>query len=170
LARRWNILLRDDDETRLADNFAAFCDMADACGVAVVTEWSIRAPMKSPAEAARFLARAGRSAKLQFDSLHLFRAGFGAADIAALGAKIIGRAQLADGPAAMPDDRILAEAFGDRLPPGEGVLPLREFLDALPDGIAVGLEVPSQTLRDQGAGPAERVRRVVEGARRLTDR
>lgn len=165
-----NILLRDNDEARLADNFAAFCDMADACGVAVVTEWSIRAPMKSPAEAARFLARAGRPAKLQFDALHLFRAGFSAADIAALDANIIGRAQLSDGPAAMPDDRILAEAFGDRLAPGEGTLPLSEFLDVLPYGITVGLEVPSQILREQGIGPAERVKRVVEGARRLMTR
>jgi sugar phosphate isomerase/epimerase len=162
-----NILLRDDDIARLTDNFAAFCNMAEACRVAVITEWSIRAPLKSPAEAAEFLARTGLPARLQFDSLHVYRAGFTASDIAALDSRVIARAQLSDGPAEMPPDRQFAEAIGDRLVPGEGALPLREFLAALPEGRKVGLEVPSQTLRDQGVGPAERVRRVVDGARRL---
>ncbi len=162
-----NILLRDEDMARLTDNLAAFCEIALACGVAVITEWSIRTPLKSPAEAARFIA--GTAAKLQFDSLHLFRGGFTAADIAALDPGIVVRAQLSDGPAEMPADLQFPEALGGRLVPGEGALPLREFLAALPDGIVVGLEVPSQALRDQGLGPAERVRRVVEGTRLLID-
>jgi len=163
-----NILLRDDDIPRLTANFAAFCEMADACGVAVVTEWSRRAPLKSPGAAAAFLAHSGTSAKLQFDSLHLYRAGFAASDIAALDPGIVSRGQLSDGPADMPVDQQYAEALGSRLVPGDGALPLRAFLDALPESVVVGLEVPSQSLRDQGLGPAERVRRVVEGARRLS--
>jgi sugar phosphate isomerase/epimerase len=166
-AGRANILLRDDDIPRLTVNFAAFCEMADTCNVAVVTEWSRRAPLKSPAEAAAFLDRGGTSATLQFDSLHLYRAGFTEADIAALNRKIISRAQLSDGPAEMPVDRQYVEALDGRLIPGEGALPLRAFLNSLPEGITVGLEVPSQQLRDQGLGPAERVRRVVEGTKRL---
>jgi sugar phosphate isomerase/epimerase len=162
-----NILLRDDDTARLTDNLAAFCEMAQACGVAVITEWSIRTPLKSPAEAARFLKRTGLSAKLQFDSLHVYRGGFAAADIAALDHGIIARAQLSDGPAEMPPDRQFAEALGDRLIPGEGALPLGDFLAVLPEGITVGLEVPMTPLREQGIGPAERVRRVVDGARLL---
>jgi sugar phosphate isomerase/epimerase len=152
---------------RLTDNLAAFCEIAEACGVAVITEWSIRTPLKSPADAAHFLAGSGLPVRLQFDSLHVYRGGFIAADIAALDPAIVVRAQLSDGPAEMPADKQFAEALGGRLIPGEGALPLRDFLGVLPDGITVGLEVPSQALRDQGLSPAERVRRVVEGTRRL---
>jgi sugar phosphate isomerase/epimerase len=163
-----NLILRDEDIPRLTANFAAFCEMAQACGVPVITEWSRRAPLKSPAAAAEFLTRNALPARLQFDSLHLYRAGFTEADIAALDPNLIARGQLSDGPAEMPVDQQYAEALGGRLVPGEGALPLRAFLNALPEGITVGLEVPSQTLRDQGMEPAERVRRVVEGARRLS--
>jgi len=166
-AGRANVLLRDDDILRLTANLAAFCEMANDCNVAVITEWSRRAPLKSPAETAAFLDRSGTSATLQFDSLHLYRSGFTEADIAALNPKNISRAQLSDGPAEMPVDQQYIEALGGRLVPGEGALPLRAFLNSLPEGITVGLEVPSQSLRDQGLGPAERVRRVVEGAKRL---
>jgi hypothetical protein len=51
--------------------------------------------------------------------------------------------------------------------PGEGDLPLRSFLDVLPDGITIGIEVPMNGLKESGVGPAERVRMAVEGARRL---
>jgi sugar phosphate isomerase/epimerase len=162
-----NVILRDEDIPRLTANFAAFCEMAQACGVPVITEWSRRAPLKSPAAAAEFLTRNALPARLQFDSLHLYRAGFTEADIAALTPNLIARGQLSDGPADMPVDQQYAEALGGRLVPGEGALPLHAFLDALPDGVTVGLEVPSQALRDQGWGPAERTRRVVEGTRRL---
>ncbi len=164
-ARSANVLLRDTDRSRLRDRFTAFCDMAAEFGMAVVTEWSIRSPFPTPAQAAAFLVEAGRpSAKLAFDSLHLFRAGLTAADIAALDPRLVGRGQLADGPAEMPADRVLAEAFGERLPPGEGVIPLREFVDALPDGTVVGLEVPMESERLKGSGAADRVQRVVKAA------
>jgi sugar phosphate isomerase/epimerase len=165
-----NVILRDEDMGRLTANFAVFCEMAGACGVPVITEWSRRAPLKSPAAAAAFLTDNRLPARLQFDSLHLYRAGFSETDIAALDPNLIARGQLSDGPAEMPVDRQYAEALGGRLIPGEGALPLGAFLHALPDGIVVGLEVPSQALCDQGLGPAERVRRVVEGTRRLISR
>ena len=101
-ASRANVLLRDDDVPRLTANLTAFSEMASDYKVAVITEWSRRAPLKSPAEAAAFLDRSGTSATLQFDSLHLYRAGFTEADIATLHPKIISRVQLSDGPAEMP--------------------------------------------------------------------
>jgi sugar phosphate isomerase/epimerase len=164
-ARSVNVLLRDTDLSRLRDNFSAFCDLAHAHGMAVITEWSIRSPFPTPAEAAAFLADAGRpGAKLAFDSLHLFRAGYTAADIAALDPALVGRGQLSDGPAEMQVDRILAEAFSERLPPGEGAIPLAAFVEALPEGTVIGLEVPMESRRLQGVGAADRVRQVVKAA------
>ena len=162
-----NVLLRDPDLTRLAENFAGFCDLASAYGLRVVTEWSRRTPLKSPAEAAAFVAEAGREAGLQFDSLHLFRAGFTVDDMSTLDPGIVGRAQLCDGPAEMPVERQFEEALGERRIPGDGDLPLGAFVDALPDGIVVGIEVPMNALRLAGVGPAERVRQAVTAARRV---
>jgi sugar phosphate isomerase/epimerase len=167
-ARSVNVLLRDADRLRLRDNFAAFCDLTTEFSMAVVTEWSIRSPFPSPAEAAAFLVEVGHpSAKLAFDSLHLFRAGFTAADIAALDPALIGRGQLSDGPAEIPSDRVLTEAFSERLPPGEGALPLAAFVDALPIATVIGLEVPMDSTRLQGVSAGDRVRRVVKAARSL---
>jgi len=173
-ARSANVLLRDTDPERLSDNFASFCDLAAETGLAVVTEWSRRTPLKSPAEAARFLASTNvlartqhPAARLQLDSLHLFRAGFSASNIAALDPAIIGRAQLSDGPAEMPAERQFDEALNDRRIPGEGDLPLRAFVNALPPDIVIGIEVPMASLKAQGLGPEERVRRAVSGARNV---
>jgi sugar phosphate isomerase/epimerase len=160
-----NILLRDPDLSRLGDNLSAFCDLASACGLAVVTEWSRRTPLPSPAEAAAFLAQ--YDAKLQFDSLHLFRAGFSAADMAALDPRIVARAQLSDGPADMPVERQFEEALGGRLVPGDGQLPLGAFVSALPACTTIGIEVPMTFSKNQVVGPAERVRRAVTAARAI---
>ncbi len=166
-ARSVNVLARETDRSRLGDRLSAFSRLADAFGLAVVTEWSIRSPFPSPAEAAAFLDGIGRPATLAFDSLHLFRGGFSASDIAALDPSIVGRGQLADGPAELPADKIMVEAFSERLPLGEGALPLASFVDALPDGVVIGLEVPMESERSRGVSAADRVRRVVEAARSL---
>ena len=165
-----NVLLRDPDPVRLRDNFAAVCAMADEFGMTIVTEWSRRTPHPSPAEAAAFLAAAHGAAKLQLDSLHLFRGGFSAADVAALDPRIIGRAQLSDGPAETPVERQFEEALGERRFPGDGDLPLAGFVDALPDGLVLGIEAPMTSLRLQGVDAAERVRRAVAGTRALIGR
>ena len=164
-ARSVNIILRDPDLARLADNLAAACELAGEYGIAAGTEWSRRAPLKSPAEAAAFLRANAPSCRLQFDSLHLYRAGFSAADIAALDPRIIGRGQLSDGPAEMPVERQFEEALGERMFPGEGKLPLDAFVRALPAGTVIGIEVPMTSLKNQGVGPAERVARAVAGTR-----
>jgi hypothetical protein len=46
-------------------------------------------------------------------------------------------------------------------------LPLASFVEALPDGVVIGLEVPMDSARLQGISAADRVRRVVEAARSL---
>ncbi|HEX4505637.1 MAG TPA: TIM barrel protein, partial [Alphaproteobacteria bacterium] len=164
-ARSVNIILRDPDLARLAHNLAAACELAGEYGIAAGTEWSRRTPLKSPAEAAAFLGANAPGCKLQFDSLHLYRAGFSAADIAALDPRIVGRGQLSDGPAEMPVERQFEEALGGRMFPGDGTLPLDDFVRALPAGTVIGIEVPTTALKDQGVSAAERVARAVAGTR-----
>jgi sugar phosphate isomerase/epimerase len=161
-----NVVLRDNDESRLLANFTAFHDLAAARGMVTLIEWSRRTLFPSPAAAVAFLARVGDNALLQVDFLHVNRGGFGPADIAALDPRMIGRGQMSDGPAAMAVDQQFAEAIGGRFVPGEGALPLADFVAALPDGVTIGVEVPSQAMRDQGLDAAERVKRAIAGARR----
>ncbi len=40
----------------------------------------------------------------------------------------------------------MAEARGNRLLPGEGALPLNAMLDALPQGLTIGVEAPTREL------------------------
>ncbi|HTJ65567.1 MAG TPA: hypothetical protein VL899_17325 [Alphaproteobacteria bacterium] len=166
-ARSVNVLLRDTDRGRLADKLTAFSELGREFGMATVTEWSIRSPFPSPAEAAAFLDGIGRPATLAFDSLHVFRGGFAAADIAVLAPAVVGRGQLSDGPAEIAPDKILVEAFSERLPPGEGALPLASFAHALPGSVVIGLEVPMESERLRGVSAADRVKRVVNATRRL---
>ena len=57
----------------------------------------------------------------------------------------------------------MAEARGNRLLPGEGALPLNAVLDALPQGLTVGVEAPT---RELAALPfAEAARRAGEATR-----
>jgi sugar phosphate isomerase/epimerase len=163
-ARAANVLLRDADLGRLRDKLAVFSALAHEHGMTTLTEWSIRSPFPSPAAAAAFLVEAGHPARLAFDSLHLYRGGFSAADLTALDPAVIGRGQLSDGPAHMPNERILAEAFSERLPPGDGALPLAAFVQALPRCVVMGLEVPMEAERQRGVSAADRVKRVVEAA------
>jgi hypothetical protein len=67
----------------------------------------------------------------------------------------------------MPADQQLHEALSERMLPGDGEFPLREFVRALPQGVPIGLEVPMQSLKDKGVGPLERARLAVEASRRV---
>ena len=55
----------------------------------------------------------------------------------------------------------------DRMIPGEGELPLREYLAVLPRDVVVSLEVPSRTLTRAGVSLRDRLQRSVTAARAL---
>lgn len=104
---------------------------------------------------------------LVVDALHLIRTGSSAAELADLPAGLLGYAQLCDAPIAAPTDRSPAdEARHARSAPGDGELPLRAFVDALPPGCPIGVEVQNDDLRDRYP-PAERAAVVLERTRRL---
>jgi sugar phosphate isomerase/epimerase len=99
------------------------------------------------------------------DTLHVIRSGGGAATLAELDPKLIGSVQLCDAPLAKaPELSITDEARTDRLPPGEGELPLHAMLDALPESIPLAVEVPL-TRRYPNLAPLERARRVCVATR-----
>ena len=81
--------------------------------------------------------------------MHLVRSGSSAADIAAIDPEHIGYAQLNDTTLQPRIDNYMEEAMFERMVPGEGELPLRDILSALPADIVIELEVPQTIV---GAG------------------
>ena len=76
------------------------------------------------------------------------RAGETPASIAAFDPTLIAYAQICDAGPHRPESPqdLMAEARGNRLLPGEGALPLDAMLDALPKGLPLGVEAPTQEL------------------------
>jgi sugar phosphate isomerase/epimerase len=82
-------------------------------------------------------------------------------------AAALGSVQLCDAPLRDPGDAALAdEARAGRLFPGEGGLPLRDYLDALPCGMPMGVEVPTSATHPQ-LTVLQRLTRCAMTARRL---
>lgn len=57
----------------------------------------------------------------------------------------------------------------NRLPPGEGELPLPAILAAAPRDVPVGIELPRLALAEAGIGPRERLAPAVETARNMLE-
>jgi sugar phosphate isomerase/epimerase len=132
----------DPDLGRMAANFAALCDMAAPYGIRVDVEFMAWRVVATIQDGARLVATAGRpNGAVLLDSVHLARSGGTPADIAGVPAFA---AQLCDGPLANPvgTDALIYEARSHRLLPGDGELPLMDFLRALPPGTAISAEVP----------------------------
>jgi len=77
------------------------------------------------------------------DALHFHRSGGAAAELAGVDRELLACAQLCDAPSAPPVDLPFEARYG-RLYPGEGGLPLADFIRALPEDLQLCVEVPSQ--------------------------
>jgi sugar phosphate isomerase/epimerase len=169
-ATRFNIVVMDTEMSRVSENLAALCGRARGLGMLPMLEFSGLGGPISSLKFAAGLAASGRypGLKLTIDSLHLARCGETPADIAALDPALIGAAQICDGALAHPgQDAYLYEALFERGIPGEGELPLLDFLRSIPADVLVSPEVPLRALRASGVSIQECARRAVEGARRL---
>jgi sugar phosphate isomerase/epimerase len=151
----------DADDAWMADRLSELDRLAAPYGITPALEFMPFSQVKTLQQARRIAAVAEtRRPALLVDSLHLFRSGGTIADLAALDPSWLAFAHLADGPAHPPAD-LRREGRTARLLPGEGELPLADFVAALPPGLPIEVEVP-------GPGPLhERARAAAEAARRL---
>lgn len=99
--------------------------------------------------------------------MHVSRTGCTPADLAGIDSGHIGYAQLNDTTRRPRSADYLEEAMYERLAPGDGELPLRDIIRALPTGLVIELEVPQRSLALAGFSPADRLRPCVEAARRV---
>jgi sugar phosphate isomerase/epimerase len=170
LGGRYAMVIGDDtDWSRMRDNFGRFCDIAAAVGLTPALEFALMRPLATLPQALRLIADAGRSnAVLSLDPVNLIRSAGTPADLKAVDRRLLPYAQLSDGLLGPGEPNLeIARKNGasERRLMGEGVLPLREILDALPPGIPLSLELPPPSGANIPAG--EWAKRVAGSARRF---
>jgi sugar phosphate isomerase/epimerase len=167
-APRVNILSLDPDRNHALDQLAMFAGMAQARGMQATLEFLPGLPIGDLSAAVAAVRDVGKpNFRLLLDSMHVFRSGAQVADIAALDADLIGYVQLCDVPWVSTYASYPEEARHERLPPGEGELPLLDFLAVLPRDLIIGLEVPMLGRAQSGVSPEKRFAGCVEATRDL---
>lgn len=147
LGAQYALTIGDDENwSRLSDNFALLCDIAAPLGIKASVEFVPRRSLRNLMQTLRLFTETARAnVSLCIDPLHVTRSGIGAAELKQLDSKLIPYVQLCDGilqPGEPDPEGIGRTAPELRCMPGEGALPLRAILGAVPAGIPVSVEVP----------------------------
>ena len=166
-AEHFTVVITDGERTRALERFGATCAMAAARGLKIALEFMPYSAVRTLGEAARMIEDAGQeSAGILLDALHLARSGGSPAELRNVDLKNIAFLQLSDAPrlAPRPEDLRL-ESRTRRLHPGEGELPLRELLAALPPELPIDVEAPRAA--DAGLSARDKAMRAAEATRRF---
>ena len=156
----------DADEARLIQTFGRLCELAARHGLAANLEPMPWVDVSNVAKAMRILDGAGQpNSGLLVDAIHFDRAGDTPRSLSQVPPQRLRYVQLCDAPAKRPTDlqEIIRQARADRLFPGEGGLDLKGLLRALPDRIALSLEIPVA----RKMPPLERARRALEATKAI---
>jgi sugar phosphate isomerase/epimerase len=170
-ARNALTLIDIADRSLAVDKFAQLCELAAPFGISCALEFAAWLGVGSIQAANAVVSEAAQvNGALLLDPFHLIRSGAKVSDIEAIDPTRIRYAQFCDASATAPATTagISEEARYDRLLPGEGGLPLREFVAALPAAIPFGLEVPNRKLAET-LDLDERLRRTLAAAKRIAD-
>ena len=160
----------DPDHDRWVSFMRPYCEAARKAGLVLAFEFVPFSQAKTIGVAYDLIQRIGApNFGLLVDALHLSRSGGQPADIRKVDPARIVFAQLCDARAQHPSaDQLANEARTGRLYPGDGALPLYEFLDALPDGIEIECEMPRSDYADLSA--LEQARRAGDATREYLQR
>lgn len=159
----------DRDAERTHAGFARLAAQAAERGLIATTEVGA-GTIRDWASAQAAVAAVGhRAFGLVVDTMHFFRKGGTVADIAADPGAIV-HVQLCDVPMPATIDSYMEEALFERRAPGDGDLPLVEFLARVPGDLPVGIEAPVRSEAEAGVPPLERLGRAVAQARELLGR
>ena len=157
----------DKDAERTHAEYARLTELAATRGIVVTTEACAGAYRKFSAAVEAVAVVANPAFQLLIDTMHFYRWGSTAADLAALDPATIGHIQLCDVPMPATIESYMEEALYERRAPGDGDLPLADFLAHVPAHVPVGLEIPIRSEALAGIGPHERLGRIVAAARAL---
>jgi sugar phosphate isomerase/epimerase len=160
----------DPERSRALANFVRLCEIAAGFGLKVNVEFISKGEVRTLADAVRFITDSGQpNVGVTVDILHLMRTGGAPADLAAIDPKLIGYAQICDGPLVIDEALWNSEGFEQRQIPGEGEFPLADFVAAVPPDIILGVEVPLKSLREAGVTAHERAHRALAGTLNYVD-
>jgi sugar phosphate isomerase/epimerase len=143
-----SILVGGDDHEpqRLAQSFAALCEVARPFGLHPSIEFMPWTAVPNVASALRLVEAAGRPANagILVDALHWARSDSPLPHVAALPRELLHYAQVCDAPARVPDtvEGLIHDARCERLLPGEGGIDVRAMLSALPSDLPLSVEIP----------------------------
>jgi sugar phosphate isomerase/epimerase len=164
---RINAASMDRDEGRTFDGFAQLAEMAAERGIEVAIEIGV-GPIRNLSTALAAVSYVARpNFRLLIDTMHYFRLGGSIAEIGAIDGALIGYIQLCDAPLVSSFSSYMEEALHERLVPGTGELPIREFLALVPPDVVISVEVPQRSLAQAGMGPRERVAACIEAVRAM---
>lgn len=150
-----------------AEKFALLCETATEFDIACSLEFAAWLGIGNVKSAEAVVVAAAQSnAGLLLDPFHLFRSGGTVADVRGVNPRWVRYAQFCDAPARAPATlaQVSEEARFERRFPGEGGLPLKGFVDALPAHTPLGLEVPTRRLAAT-TSHVERARRALISAK-----
>lgn len=163
---RVNAISVDRDMARTHEQLAILADLVIARGMEFIVEFAPPNAINTMAAVLAAVAYIDRpECKIMFDAMHFFRAGGKVEDIAALDPALISYAQLCDVPLVSKGGTYMEEAIFGRMFPGDGELPLREWVEALPPTLEIGVEVPMLDALVSGVSPRDHAARAVAAAR-----
>jgi sugar phosphate isomerase/epimerase len=172
-AKYATVMGADTDWSRQRDNFAKTCDLAKPFGLVCSLEFAVIRPLATLRQTVRLIEEVKREAVICVDPLHLARSGGSPADVKALDPKYFPYAQISDGvlEPGEPNPALFGKlGLGRRKMPGEGTLPLRELLAALPRDVPLSVELPISLAPDGTSAhqwakiTAERTRAFLAGS------
>ncbi len=134
----------DEDRTRLRERFQQVCEMSAALGLKIAVEFVPARQVATLARALELVAGCGNASVL-VDPLHLARSAGTPDDVMRVDRALLPYAQFCDGvlDPGEPNPAMFGKtmSLGNRCLPGDGRLPIRELLAALPKDVPLSIEV-----------------------------
>jgi len=160
-----------EDDALVIDRLGEFCEIAQAIGLKVTSEFCPLTPGNPSLERGKWLVdQIGSDVfGIGVDVLHLIRSGATPADVAALEPRYFGVVQICDAQGIQASSDYINDVH-NREVPGTADLPIEEFLNAVPAHLPIEVEVPAAHRRAAGVSAAEHCRDVLEGARAIVGR
>jgi sugar phosphate isomerase/epimerase len=161
----------DPDMAANSARLAELCTHAEGSRMRVALEFGIFTEVKNLRMAMAVLNDVAHPLRaLLIDPIHVDRSGSQIVEIAAVPEALLPYAQFCDAPSKRPDpdyfDDIITDAIDLRMQCGEGGLPLKDLLSALPLGLPLSIELRSKALRESHPDPNERAQAVASATRR----
>ncbi|WP_421083224.1 sugar phosphate isomerase/epimerase family protein [Rothia nasimurium] len=166
-AKTFTVAASDPDEMRLTERLASMAQEAASADITITLEPISYQSVRSVEDAARIAECSG--IKILADTLHLHRGGIAPQALEKV-APWVAALQLVDAAEEVPADReaLIFESRNDRRAPGDGVIDMRSYLNALPDTLPVSVECVSASFV-QEHGAAVWVKKLYQAARVVID-